>query len=314
MTFVIPTYNAQEYLINCLSSIRRQTRPSKIIIVDGGSTDSTLEIAQAYKCTILPNTRKLAEFGVQIGILATKSPWVVVFAADNELPRLDWLEGVECYINNYETMKGNTNGISAVWGKIVGDEKLINQYFGLIQNDPLSWFINKNLYKEYLWYLNPRKSSNCFYNLYVKPEKPLIWGANGLVYRTERVRKFWDTPCYVGDNDAFQGVIETGEDWVVYYDGSFVIHHHCKSISHCVGKWWRNHTQHYLAHKSERNMRWLGRGFYFKVVLWLIYVPLSFPHSVYLAIRDKNLAWLYHFPLSFLQMCVFILGRVKCGF
>ena len=276
ITFVIPTYNAQEYLINCLSSIRRQTQPSKIIIVDGGSTDSTLEIARAYKCTVLPNPRKLAEFGVQIGILATKTPLVVVFAADNELPYKNWIERVEIHFEDSQ--------LCAVWGRLVGDERLINQYFGLIQNDPLTWFL--------------------------KP--PHVWGANGLVYRTKIIQKIWNTPFYLGDNDAFQSMIELGHNKIFYFDEPFVIHHHCKSIFHWVRKQWRNHTQHYLPHKSERNMRWTGKRFILKVGLWCIYVPLSFPHSVYLAIRDRNLAWLYHFPLSFLQMCVFTLGRVEC--
>ena len=274
ITFVIPTFNAQEYLVRCLSSIKSQTKPAEILIVDGGSTDETLNIAEAYGCKVLTNARKLAEFGVQIGILATNTDLVVVFAADNELPYLDWVERVIEIFRNKQ--------ISALWGRIIGDKRPINQYFGLIQNDPLCWFL--------------------------KP--PHVFGANGLVYRTKDIKPIWNTPNYVGDNDAFQTMIEQGKTYV-YLDEPFVIHHHCKSIKHCATKWWRNHTKHYLPNKSVRNMRWLGDNFALKVCLWIPYVIfLSLPHSIFLVIKDRNKAWLYHFPLSFAQMSVYILAKL----
>lgn len=275
ISFVIPTFNAQEYLEKCLISIRRQAEPAEIIIVDGGSTDRTLEIAKRYDCKVLSNPQKLAEFGLQIGILATNTDLVVVFAADNELPIDYWIGLVYIYFR--------TRGISALWGRLIGDELPINRYYELIQNDPLCWFL--------------------------KP--PHVWGANGLVYRTKDIKPIWNTPGYVGDNDAFQTMVEQGKEFQ-YIDAPFVIHHHCKSIRHCVGKWWRNHTQHFLPHQKTRNMRWLGKNFYFKVCLWIPYVIfLSFPHSLYLAVKDKNKAWLYHFPLSFCQMSIYLLAKLR---
>jgi glycosyltransferase involved in cell wall biosynthesis len=274
LTFIIPTYNAQEYLVNCLQSIRNQTQPSEILIVDGGSTDLTLKIAEDFKCKILFNPKRLAEYGVQIGMKATETDLVVVFAADNELPYKDWIRDVT------KMFEGD---MSAVWGKIVGDEKRINIYFELIQNDPLCWFL---------------RLKHC-------------WGANGLVYRTKDIKPIWDVEGYIGDNDAFQTMIEQGKKFT-YTFSPFVVHHHCKSIRHCVSKWWRNHTQHYLPNKEKRNMRWLGTHFKLKVCLWVPYVIfLSFPHSLCLVVRDDNLAWLYHFPLSLSQMCVYILAKLR---
>lgn len=275
LTFIIPTYNAQEYLIGCLSSIRNQTQPSEILIIDGGSTDETLNIAKAYNCKILSNPKKLAEYGVQIGILACETDLVVVFASDNELPHKEWVEAV--------TKVFAGGDMSAFWGKIIGDDRPINQYFELIQNDPLCWFLGLE---------------HC-------------WGANGLVYRTKDIKPIWDTPDYVGDNDAFQTLFEQGKKYG-YTFAPFVIHHHCKSVRHCISKWWRNHTQHYLPNKKTRNMNWLGEHFKLKVCLWIPYVIfLSLPHSLFLAIRDKNKAWLYHFPLSFSQMSIYILAKLR---
>ena len=51
---IIPTYNSQRTLEECLSRIRSQEYPGEIhiIIVDGGSSDKTIEVAKAFDCEI----------------------------------------------------------------------------------------------------------------------------------------------------------------------------------------------------------------------------------------------------------------------
>jgi CDP-glycerol glycerophosphotransferase len=49
ISVVVPVYNVEEYLDECLTSLLRQTaRDLEILIVDDGSTDSSVAIAQAY--------------------------------------------------------------------------------------------------------------------------------------------------------------------------------------------------------------------------------------------------------------------------
>ena len=47
LTVVIPTWNQCRLLEKCLKSLRRQTAPCHVIVVDNGSTDATAEIVQA---------------------------------------------------------------------------------------------------------------------------------------------------------------------------------------------------------------------------------------------------------------------------
>lgn len=47
VSVVIPAYNAEKYLMECLDSIRQQTKPfSQVVVVNDCSTDSTLAIAK----------------------------------------------------------------------------------------------------------------------------------------------------------------------------------------------------------------------------------------------------------------------------
>jgi len=293
ITFVIPTFNAEEYLERCLRSIRNQTLPVEIIIVDGGSTDRTWEIADKYDCLWLANPLKLAEFGLKQGILATNTDLVVVFAADNELTSKKWAELVVSSFAHYP-------GLCALWGKLVsGDnDPPINKYFALVQSDPLNWFINKNL-GEYLKKMEV---------ISVDPKKPLCWGANGIVFKTDKIKPVWDREGYLGDNDAFQTMVEQGNNVVTYYDIPFVYHHHIKSLGHWVKKWQRNMRQHQHA---TRNMRWIVPDFKFKLVLWFLYLPFCWIDAFYRAIKDGNVYWLYHPACCWAQTTVYITEVIR---
>ena len=50
ISILIPTYNSEKYIEKCLNSVISQTYPNiEIIIIDGGSTDKTLDIVKKYK-------------------------------------------------------------------------------------------------------------------------------------------------------------------------------------------------------------------------------------------------------------------------
>ncbi len=72
ISVVIPSYNEEKYVANCLSSILECRYPHdklEIILVDNGSTDNTLNIAKRFDVTILVDKHKtiggLRNLGVQ---------------------------------------------------------------------------------------------------------------------------------------------------------------------------------------------------------------------------------------------------------
>ena len=60
VSIMIATYNSEKLLKKTLEAITRQTYPKdrmEILIVDGGSEDTTVKIAQEYGCRVLFNSK-----------------------------------------------------------------------------------------------------------------------------------------------------------------------------------------------------------------------------------------------------------------
>jgi glycosyltransferase involved in cell wall biosynthesis len=301
ISFIIPTYNATKHLQRCLTSIRNQDYPAdniEILVLDGGSQDDILTIAKDYNCFILENKRRLAEYGVQLGMLNAQGDLVVVFAADNELCGRDW-------INKIKTPFLADEALAACWCRLKAseDDRPLNKYFSLIQSDPLSFFMNKNI-AFYLKYAVENKIDS-FYVFDVDKNKPLVWGANGLTYRKRFIQDVWRQEGYLGDNDAFQIMITLGKNRVAYSQDVFVYHHHVASLQDWIKKWRRNYKLHFLDKLNTRNLDWVFiPRFNLRLAIWLVYslCPLfSGVHSIYLCLKDKNIYWLYHPLVSFLQ-------------
>lgn len=89
---IIPALNEEEFIGDCLRSIRAQTvPPAEIIVVDNGSTDKTVEIARelADRVIIMPNMRIVTLR--QTGADAAENPIIVSTDADTTHPDF-WLE------------------------------------------------------------------------------------------------------------------------------------------------------------------------------------------------------------------------------
>ena len=303
-SFSLPVYNEEKRIKRCLDSIKMQDYPQdriEVLLADGGSSDRTVEIASQYEFVrVSPNPRKLADFGAKINAKEATGDLFVIFAADNELADRDWLK----IVNNVFLYDQE---VSTLWCKMISslEDSPLNRYYELIQNDPLSFFVNKNL-RYYLEraFLRKFNGKNC-YIFNVDKNKPLIWGANGLVYRTSWVREIILREGFVADNDVFQILIEGGKNKVAYLEDLYVYHHHIKSLKQWRKKWKRNFLEHFLTKRHTRNLGWImNKNFKWKLLLWMVYsiIPLfSFIHSVYLSFRRRNIYWLYHSLASFYQ-------------
>ena len=99
ISIIITTWNAGEHLSNCLSKLKSQTiQDFEIIIVDNGSTDGSLRIAEAFQLDMPINIKRLSSnmgFAAanNIGGCLASGEWLILLNAD-AYPEPDWLENL----------------------------------------------------------------------------------------------------------------------------------------------------------------------------------------------------------------------------
>jgi glycosyltransferase involved in cell wall biosynthesis len=94
ISITIPTYNEKDNIRSCLESIQIQNYPEgkiEVIIVDGGSTDGTIDITRQFQfVTVLNNPEKDTHIGKMIGLKASTGEYWTYFDADLQANGSDW--------------------------------------------------------------------------------------------------------------------------------------------------------------------------------------------------------------------------------
>lgn len=98
VSVVIPTYNAQDFILEQLDALMAGSRlPDEIIVSNNGSRDQTLALLEAYQlsCPRLRIVDSSAQQGVNyarnLGVAAALGQYILICDADDRVER-DWLE------------------------------------------------------------------------------------------------------------------------------------------------------------------------------------------------------------------------------
>lgn len=96
VSFVIPAYNEEDYLKQCLTAIQMQTvQPYEVIVVDNNSTDKTAEIARSFPFVkLLHEKRQGVVFARDKGFNAARGEIIGRIDVDTILPS-DWVQNVQ---------------------------------------------------------------------------------------------------------------------------------------------------------------------------------------------------------------------------
>lgn len=296
ISFVIPTYNAERYLNNCLLSIIRQDYPQdqyEILIIDGGSTDRTLSIAEEYETKILSNPFRDAESGKAIGIRKAKGEIIALIDADNELVQKNWLlEMVRPLMEN-----GDIFGVESPW-LLRKDDPLLNQYFTLLQiADPLARRFHPEM----------KIIDRGDYIVYkAKLGQTPVIGANGFLYRKRFI-------SIVGYGKRFEEVnfvaklIKSG--FITYAKPKKVgiYHDYCPTIKNYIKKRIKIGRK-FMIRKAKGQETWVDMAknqSFFGAVLYNISIIGPLIEAIREFRKSKNLAWFWHPIISFLTIAVY---------
>lgn len=92
VSIIIPAYNREQYLAATIQSCRAQTHPFlEIIVVDDGSTDGTLEVAQKYsakdsRIQIIRSQNHGLSAARNLGLTLSTGRWIKFLDSDDLLP------------------------------------------------------------------------------------------------------------------------------------------------------------------------------------------------------------------------------------
>lgn len=162
-SIVIPTYNEENYINNCIHSILQQDydlSKVEIIIVDGGSTDNTLSIVKLMakendRIKIVNNPVKKTPNALNIGIKTSSNEIVVILGAHTTIDKF-FLFHNNKYLN--ETDAKVVGGTQINLGK-----GFMQQAIGLAMQSPFAMASAK-----YRWSKKPQYVDTVVYGAYRK--------------------------------------------------------------------------------------------------------------------------------------------------
>jgi len=146
ISVVIPAYNEEKYLPNCLKALKKQTFREyfEIIVVNNNSTDNTEAIAKSFRVKLIRESRQGLIFSKQAGCQKAQSEIIAVLYADN-IPPPDWLRTTNSRLKNPKLaavtgpylMPANAPWWAKLHGKI--GIFLIESFQLLFKNSPHIW-------------------------------------------------------------------------------------------------------------------------------------------------------------------------------
>ena len=147
ISIIIVTWNNEKKLPVCLKYISKQDYPEdklEVIIVDGGSQDNTLIIAEKFKKThnlkIIKTNIRDPEQKRAIGVLEAKGDYICVVDPDVYLTHRNWLKEMISPLESDATLTGS----QTLYYEYNKNESLINRYFALFGfNDPVAFYLKK---------------------------------------------------------------------------------------------------------------------------------------------------------------------------
>ena len=107
VSVVIPVYNSESFLTQCIESVLSQTYKNiEIIVIDDGSTDNSSDILQNYadKIIILSQENRGLASALNYGIQTMKGNWLKWFSPDDMM----YPKAIETLVNTVKNHQDNT--------------------------------------------------------------------------------------------------------------------------------------------------------------------------------------------------------------
>jgi len=126
ISIIIPTINEASNLPLLLSDLSSIQKEGEIIIVDSGSEDKTIDVANIYGAKVFISKERNRGLQLDIGAKNSKGEWLIFLHADTRLTH-DWFKKINSFL------KGNKNSIYYFEFKI-NHKKIIYRVLEILVN------------------------------------------------------------------------------------------------------------------------------------------------------------------------------------
>lgn len=268
VSFLILTFNSEIYLERCLDSVISQDyNEYEVIVIDGGSTDKTLEILQKFSkeyARVQSYTYPKTTIGKarDHGMKHIQGSFIVFLDSDCVLPNPDWLS------------------------KMLGgfDSDTIAGVFTFGKYDPkdpsiLRYSILSNPYRKSV--IEPLIGRNNFIPI----------GTGHIIMRRDLIENAGGFKDLIAAEDIEITLTLANQDYVFRFMPGLEVHHyHVTSLSELVKKNVRNisgglNSNAWKTHFLKRK----NYSFASLVNLFLPCIP-----AIVMALKDRDLAWFWH--------------------
>lgn len=319
-SIIIASYNSERTLGFTLKSIRRQSidqNELEILVIDGGSTDSTRKIAAKYGADVYDNPKRLPEYAKAIGTSHASGHYILRMDSDEEFSYHTQLQEKMDFLKKHPELKmllpnRYIRGRKSICG-------ICADYMNTL-GDPFSYFIYNTKRDKYETYQkNIIRENGKFAIMKFEPDDiyPLADSCTSVLsldYMREKYPDTYDTIEFICS--AYDTIIsDTRLCGCIKGDD---VRHNCSSSLRTYFAKLRFRVVNNLFHKGESGFsskEKYNQNLKYKKILFCIYaliIPLPVLDSVRLSIIYKNPTYLLHFVyLYYICFQIALLGFIK---
>jgi glycosyltransferase involved in cell wall biosynthesis len=313
VSVIMPTLNSERYFDECLGALFAQDYPRElleVILIDAGSTDRTLEIAERYGVDrVLPNPLKTGEAGKAVGLRAATQELVLTIDSDNVLIGDDWLRRMVAPLMEDPTVVSS----ECLRWEYRREDHFINRYQALTGiNDPMALFVGNydrwcELHQNWTQYPHLSEPRNGWERVTLDPQWVPTMGANGYLVRRD-VMLSADIGDYLFDIDVVHDLVQAGHTTIARVDVP-IRHYFVDSIGRFTKKT-RRRAEDYFHFRAQgaRSYPWTTRqrvGVLKFALSTVLVIPLLL--QVVQGYRRKpDPAWLFHIPACWITFVIYV--------
>lgn len=291
MSVAIPTLNEEANIKRCLDSIFRQKFKGKleVFLIDGVSSDKTLEIAKTYKVKILKNPQKNAESGKMIGLHSSTGEYFMILDADMDLLGTDWFDKMLKPLLENPIIAGSFTKFVVQKG-----DSFLSRYITIdpIQRDPLFRFLTPDP-EQVLEY----KKGGYWVCKYTTNK---IVPAGFCLYRMKDIKELkMDKRYKFMELDTLSLLVKAGKNHFAYVPSAGIHHPFLLDIKMLMRKRIRNLRTQFFNQPQKREFTWIdfkNKNHLLKIILWVFYansILLPLLVGLWRTIKFRNFVALY---------------------